>query len=104
MAQTAFFFPDAFDGELESIGLDTAPATEDSPGVQSIVNEGAATISGRFEIGTSNKWLDVDEGAGEVSVKITVGAYLTKTALAAAIEADMNFTAGSKKGLPSCAA
>ena len=92
MAQTAFFLTDVFDGKLQATGLPTAPMSSDSPGFQSTVVEGPSIVTGRFEIGTSNKWLDVDEGSGEVNVKINIGEYLSHTVLAAQIKANLDNT------------
>ena len=99
MAQTAFFLTDLLDGtafpSLPSGFLPGAPganASKDSPGIQAIVKEGAVN-EGWFEVGSSNKWIDIDEGAGAVAVAMSDGVYTAQT-LAAEVQAELNAAAG----------
>ena len=79
MAQTAFFLKDLFDGNLAAgsgftADLPGANASLDSPGLQAKQIEGTST-TGTFEIGSTNKWFDIDEGSGDVAVAIADGQY-----------------------------
>jgi hypothetical protein len=70
VAQTAFFLKDLFDGNLAAgsgftADLPGANASLDSPGLQAKQIEGTLT-TGTFETGSSNKWIDINEGFGAV--------------------------------------
>lgn len=99
MAQVAFFTEDLLDG-FAFPGIPTgfvsgAPAgnvAQDSPGIQAAVNEGELS-EGWFEVGSSNKWIDIDEGAGAVVVAMTPGAY-TAQGLGLEVQAQLNAASG----------
>lgn len=98
MAQSAWFLDDVLDGKLQQAiptggFTDSGPlanASKDSPGLQAIVKEGPTVADGWFEIGSSNEWIDVDEGSGEVNVDLQHGAYPGGAFVAAIIEARLN--------------
>ena len=81
MAQTAFGLTDLFDAGIllpSSFAFQQGTPWEnvqrDSPGVQAAVSEGLVN-QGWFEVGSSNKWVDVDEGSGDVAVAFADGYY-----------------------------
>lgn len=69
-----------------------ANVSTDSPGLQAVVREGDVGI-GWFEIGSSNKWIDIDEGSGQVVVAFADGPYVSGTTLAAHIQSTLNASA-----------
>jgi hypothetical protein len=100
MAQVAFGLTDQLlAGTLTPSTLAFEPGTpwqnvqKDSPGVQAAILEGEVN-QGWFEVGSSNKWIDVNEGSGPVSVEVASGYYSSAGALRDAVSTALNTAGG----------
>jgi len=98
MARTAFFTTDEIDGQIVASGpwdpdMPQTNVSKDSPGIQARVLEGVVNL-GWFEVGSTNKWIDIDEGTGDVGVAFTVGRYTSPGALRDEIATQLNAAAG----------
>ena len=94
MSRVAFFVDDLFGDALyaSSFADPKSPATnalDKRPGIMFQSAEGA---DGQFEVYSTNKWIDIDEGGGEVSVSIPLGVY-RRLDLTVAITAALNASA-----------
>jgi len=94
MARSALFTTDLFDGKLiahsaQDFDYPAENASNDLPGVPFAAAEGDG---GQFEVSSSNAWIDIDEGGGEVSVAIPYGGQL-RSELVTRITAALNASA-----------
>lgn len=89
-SQVAFGLTDLFDGKIHSHAGENPnlPAENVSEQLPSKVFEGGA-----FDVSADNKWIDIDEGSGEVSVALTIGTY-TGSALIGHIVSALNAAGG----------
>jgi hypothetical protein len=99
MAQTAFFLADVLRGNIAAgsgftTELPASNVSDDSPGIQAKQLEGLS-YTGTFETGSSNKWIDIDEGAGEVGVAMPSQQWTQGPAqIAAALQSELNNAVG----------
>lgn len=91
MSQVAFGLTDLFDGKIDSHSNENAslPAENVSDPLPSKVFEGTGT----FDVAADNRYIDIDEGSGEVSVALTIGTY-TGSALISHIVTQLNAAGG----------
>jgi len=97
MAQTAFFVTDRFDGKIKTSSGFTPDmpfdnVSKDSPGIQGKALEGTLT-TGAFETGSSNKWIDINEGGGDIGVAMPNQQWLSPQAMGAELQAQINASA-----------